>query len=238
MLESSWLYLALNAFTISIPLIRSFDSRVRFYTRFKALFLSIAIVGTFFVAWDVLFTMNGIWGFNPKYLSGLSLFQLPLGEWLFFITVPYACVFIYDVLNYFWPKSSYFEKHERNISVTLVFFSFAMVAARFDKLYTVTTFTFLGLFLAYIHYQVKPEWLPKFYRAYLVGLIGFFIVNGVLTGTGIDEQVVWYNENHFTTVRMGTIPIEDLFYGLLLILGNISLYEYFIDRFKLPRSKK
>jgi lycopene cyclase domain-containing protein len=238
MLETPWLYLALNAFTVSVPLIRSFDSRVRFYTRFKALFLSIALVGAFFIIWDVLFTINGVWGFNPKYLSGINILHLPLGEWLFFITVPYACVFIYDVLNYFWPKAEYFEKHERNISVTLVFFSFAMVAARFDKLYTVTTFTLLGLFLAYLHYHLKPAWLPNFYRAYLVGIIGFFIVNGVLTGTGIEEEVVWYNDSQFTTVRIGTIPIEDMFYGLLLILMNITLYEYFIDRFKLPRTKK
>jgi len=238
MLETHWLYLLLNAFTISVPLLRSFESRVAFYKRFKALFPAIIIVGAFFIIWDVLFTMQGVWGFNPAYLIGIDLFHLPLGEWLFFLCIPYACIFIYDVLNYFWPDAGYFKRNERKITVTIFFFSLAMAMANYNKLYTFTTFTFLSIFLGVLHYYIKPSWLPKFYRAYLVGLIGFLLVNGILTGTGIEEQVVWYNKNEFSTVRIGTIPFEDIFYGMLLILMNVTLYEKFIIRFKLPRNTK
>lgn len=238
MLESPWLYLALNAMTISVPLIRSFESRIAFYTRFKALFLSIAAVGVFFLAWDVWFTSMKVWGFNPKYLSGVYMFGLPLGEYLFFLTVPYACVFIYDVVNYFWPENPYFKAKSRNITVFLIAFSFAMAVAKFNQAYTFSTFLLLGTFLSYLHYYAKPAWLPNFYRAYLVGLLGFFLVNGILTGTGIEEQVVWYNEAEFSTVRIGTIPFEDIFYGMLLILMNVFLYELFIDKLKLKRTQK
>jgi lycopene cyclase domain-containing protein len=63
--------------------------------------------------------------------------------------------------------------------------------------------------------------------AYLVILLPFFIVNGILTGTGLEEPVVWYNDNENMGVRLFTIPVEDTIYGFLLIGLNITLYEFF-----------
>lgn len=227
MMETKWLYLILNAFTISIPFIRSFESKVAFSSRWPALFKAIFIVGTFFVVWDIIFTDIGVWGFNPKYLSGIELGGLPLGEYLFFITVPYACVFIYDVLNRFWPESGFFDQHASNVNYILISLGITLSIFYYNLLYTFWTFVFLTAFLVYIEFKLKPVWIGKLYRAYLVALIGFFLINGVLTGTGIEEEVVWYNELHFIGLRMVTIPVEDMFYGLLLIMMNVWLYEYF-----------
>lgn len=55
----------------------------------------------------------------------------------------------------------------------------------------------------------------------------------MLTGSGIPNEVVWYNEIHNVGVRLGTIPVEDTFYGMLLILLNVAIYEGFKTKFKI-----
>jgi lycopene cyclase domain-containing protein len=66
-------------------------------------------------------------------------------------------------------------------------------------------------------------------------LIPFFIVNGILTGSFIENEVVWYNNSENLGIRLFTIPIEDTIYALSLILTNLALTEYFQS--KLVRTK-
>ena len=120
MLETKWLYLILNAFTISFPLLRSFESKVAYYKGFRSLFKAMLIVSGFFLVWDIWFTQMGVWGFTPAYLSGIELFGLPLGEYLFFITVPFSCVFIYECLKYFFPDGLMGKASARTVSLVLL----------------------------------------------------------------------------------------------------------------------
>lgn len=230
MLETKWLYLLLNLGTISVPLLRSFESKVAYWRSFKSLFLAIFIWSGFFIVWDIWFTEMKVWGFNPRYLSGWALWGLPAGEYLFFITVPFACIFIYRVLIYFFPKGLLKEEAAKRITHLLVPMTFALAALNTDKWYTASTFALLGLALVYVAWIEKVKWLPRFYESYIVALIPFFIKNGILTGTWLEEQVVWYNNEENLGVRLGTIPFEDVFYGMLLILGVLYFYEKFEAR--------
>lgn len=231
-LETSWLYLGLNFFTILIPFWRSFETKyVNFKAHWGSLFKAIFITGAFFIVWDVIFTQNGVWGFTPKYLTGIYIFHLPIEEWLFFITVPYACLFIYEVLNTF-VKEDYLRLMGRPFTLLLGVILFSSAIGNSDKDYTFWNFMFAGVFLFLHYFIIKPNYLGRFYLAYMVGLIGFFGVNGILTGALTETPVVWYNNAENLGIRLGTIPIEDIFYGLLLILMNITLYEYFKSRKK------
>jgi len=58
-------------------------------------------------------------------------------------------------------------------------------------------------------------------------LIPFFIVNGILTGSFIENEVVWYNNDENLGIRLFTIPIEDTIYAFTLILTTLALTEYF-----------
>lgn len=59
--------------------------------------------------------------------------------------------------------------------------------------------------------------------AYLVSLLPFYIVNGILTAI----PVVMYNSNENMGFRVGTIPFEDHFYSMSLILLNLIFFEHF-----------
>ena len=127
-------------------------------------------------------------------------------------------------------KKDLLASHEKRITASLLIFltSFAYIFS--GRLYTVVTFSALAFFIVLIRFIIKAEWLSRFYFSYVVLLIPFTIVNGILTGAGLQEPVVWYNNNENMGFRMLTIPCEDIFYGMLLILLNTLIYETLIRR--------
>jgi lycopene cyclase domain-containing protein len=224
-----YLYLSLNIFAISIPLAASFYPKHNFSKKWRYLAPAILLPGAFFIAWDIWFTEMGIWGFNERYLTGITLFNLPLEEWLFFITIPYACVFTYEALKYL-VKKDLFGSMAKGISYFLIGFLTLLAILHFGKWYTTITFLLLALYLLFHVVLFKRAFLGRFYFAFLFILVPFFLINGILTGSFIEEQVVWYNENHFMGLRLGTIPFEDTFYGMLLLLLNISTFEWLQEK--------
>ncbi|HNQ60860.1 MAG TPA: lycopene cyclase domain-containing protein, partial [Bacteroidia bacterium] len=101
----------------------------------------------------------------------------------------------------------------------------------YDRMYTFAAAGGLALLLVFVRFFYKAEWLGKFYFIYLVLMIPFMIVNGILTGTGISEPIVWYNDDENMGIRMLTIPLEDVFYGMTLILLNVLGFEFLKSRF-------
>lgn len=222
-------YLLIDFFTIIIPFIYSFHPKLKFHKTWKAFFPAVIITGLIFILWDIYFTGLGVWGFNPRYICGIKISNLPLEEVLFFFCIPYSCVFTFHCLNMFIRKS--LSKGVENL-LTPAFIVIFMVLAliNHDKIYTTVTFAGLSLLLVLAKYILKISWLPKFYIIYAILLIPFVIVNGLLTGTGLDEPVVWYNEAQIFGWRFLTIPVEDTFYGMGLILVNLMIYKYLLKR--------
>lgn len=219
-----YLYLLLNILTISFPLVRSFEHRVQYAKKWYALFPAIGITGLVFLVWDHWFTVIGVWEFNPRYLTGIFFFELPLEEWLFFLTVPFACVFIYEVLNYF-VKKDVLGAAAKPITFVLIPAFLIIGLLNLDKWYTSVNFLVATAMLS-IHFILYQEkYLGRFYLTYLVSLIPFLIVNGILTGSFIDEPIVIYNNAENLGIRLFTIPIEDTVYSMTLLLMNITIYE-------------
>lgn len=217
------IYLYLHLFTISFPLIRSFEPKVQYVKKWKSLFPAIIITATFFLVWDVMFTSRGVWGFNENYLIGLTIFGLPIEEWLFFITVPFASVFIYECIKVFLPNM-HFGKITTPATWLLGVFLISLAIINNNRLYTFWNFLFAGIMILFAAYK-NPTWLSQFWLAYLLHLIPFFLVNGILTGSFLESPIVWYNDIHNLSIRLFTIPIEDTVYALLLLLMNIFIFE-------------
>lgn len=215
-------YLLINTLTILFPLLLSFDKRVRFVQYWPALFKALFLTGLVFLFWDVLFTIEGVWSFNPNYILGIYFQGLPLEEILFFLTVPFACIFVYECLNHY-VKPDLLQRFHIAISIALLLLSAVLLILYYDRVYTLVTFALLLPLIIYVAFVKKSPWLSRFYLAYLVSLIPFYLVNGLLT----SMPVVLYNNAENMALRVGSIPFEDHFYSLALLLMNMCWFEYF-----------
>lgn len=221
-----YLYLLLNAGSLSIPLLYSFHKKMRFIKHWKAVLLSLLIVATVFLAWDAVFTKNGVWGFNPDYHLNILILGMPLEEWLFFFCIPYASVFIHFSLEYFMPDVLLSQRLAKGITTALILGLVIVIYFNTEKAYTFVNYSLLVFVLA-IGLRYGIQCLRRFYIAFLIILIPFFIVNGILTGTGIEAPVVWYNDEENLGIRLLTIPIEDIGYAFTMIFANVFLIEKF-----------
>lgn len=228
-LETRWAYFYLHIFTFVPVFALSFDSNVHFYKKWKHLLPAILIVGAIFILWDVFFTASGVWGFNHAYFAGITLLHLPLEEWLFFFTVPFACVFIYECLN-FYVKKDWLAPAEKTLTLGLAAVFLFTGFLFWGRLYTSTTFLLAGFFLLFHYLFLDGSYRSRFYMAYLLSLIPFLLVNGVLTGGYTREPVVLYNPDEYLGIRITSVPLDDAVYGFLLVFGVVTLFERFRRR--------
>lgn len=204
---------------------------MRFIQWWKEVFLSISIVSAFFIIWDIIFTNQGVWGFNSNYLIGLDILNLPIEEWLFFFCIPYASIFIHYAFQHFLPKKKLSKSVTAIITILLIIVLTIIVISNYDKAYTFYNYLLLILVLSYCLLTDNKQ-LRIFYITFMIILIPFFIVNGILTGSFIEDPVVWYNNTENLGLRIATIPIEDIGYAFNMIFISILLIEMFKNKWK------
>ncbi len=230
-------YVGLDLLSISIPLVVSFHPRIRLHHQWQYLLPAILLSMIPYIIWDVYFTRQGYWGFNEAYLSGIYFLDLPLGEWLFFVCIPYACVFTHYALLALSHRFLLAKHLARWLTYGLLSLFLLLALLFHDRAYTLVDMAFAFAVLGLAH-RFAPALLRSYFLTFLVMLIPFFIVNGILTGTGITDQVVWYNDAENLGIRLGTIPVEDVAYAFSLILLNLLLFETFKSRAKAPPSRR
>jgi len=222
------LYATLLLGAVAGPLALSFTKKVAYYKTWYALLPGIILAAIPFVIWDILFAKAGIWCFNLDYCLGLTIQGLPIEEVLFFLVIPYCCMFIYASFRSHYPNINS-GKITSVITMLLAVFCSVMALLHINQWYTLTAFGAAALLLIY-HVFARKEYLAHFLLAFAVSMIPFLIINGILTGTFLSSPVVWYNDHENLGLRILSIPVEDVFYGMaLLLLGN-TIYEFLLQK--------
>lgn len=223
----AYTYSLILFFTVIICFVASFDKRLRFNQHFGSSMKAAVLVAIPFIAWDVWFTAKGVWWFDTNYTLGIVIAGLPLEEWLFFICIPFSCVFTYYCLDKFY-KIEWLSGFNNLVVFVSVIVCSVVALLHYDKIYTLVTAVATISTLIYLHFIVRAEWISKASFVFMVLMLGFFPVNGVLTGFGLVSPIVNYNPGDFLGIRMITIPIEDAVYGysqFLLVLYFFKLFS-------------
>lgn len=222
-LNTHYTYFVILAASLAGPLILSFDKKVAFYKKWKYVLPAMILPAVFYIVWDIYFTAKEVWYFNAERVTGIYLYNLPIEEVLFFLIVPYCCVFIYECVKCYFPGLK--NKKIADIILKLIAAVLFITGVVFyQKMYTSWTFILTAVFIGGIYLDKK--WLRYFDAAsflisYAIILLPFLIVNGFLTSL----PVITYNDAQNLELRITTIPFEDVFYGMLLVLMNIVLFE-------------
>lgn len=227
-------YLLINFFTVIICFIYSFHPKIKFNRYFGAFLKSSILVGTVFVLWDAWFTKKGVWWFNDQFLLGIRILRLPVEELMFFICIPFSCVFTYFCLTKFFKWNINPTLERIYVLISVVFYAVLGIVFH-HHIYTAFTFMSLSISLLVLYYALGIRWIAQATVIYIILLPGFLIVNGLLTGTALPAAIVNYNPADFMGIRILTIPVEDAFYGFELILWNLYFFKKFAKKIILKR---
>lgn len=200
------------------PVVFSFHKKISFYKQWVKVIFSSLLVSIPFIIWDAIATARGDWGFNKKYVGTLKIAGLPIEEIMFFIIIPYCCLFIWHLL----------KKQQREIVgccslkilMSLVFFMGAVALK--DKFYTSTILAWAVLTIIVVQLLDRGLFRKIAYWQWLaITFIPFFLVNGILTYL----PIVWYSNQAILGIRVVSIPVEDFLYSWSLLTLNLVIYK-------------
>jgi lycopene cyclase domain-containing protein len=218
-------YLLFNILVISGPLLFGTLRRFYFLDRVKQAFGAIFIISIPYIIWDVLVT-NSHWKFNERFILGIKIAGLPIEEILFFITVPFACLFTWEMITRILPD----VRTNAGIFIQRMLYFFPVLGIWLF----ISGRQYTGLVLIFLALAVTLDkilgtglvYLRRFYW-YLLAIIVFTLLfNGYLTW----RPVVLYGEAYQLGFRIFTIPIEDFGYGVSLLFLCTILYEKFKNK--------
>lgn len=223
-------YLIFNIIVISGPLFFGSLKRFYFLNYFREALISIIIAAIPFLIWDISVT-DRHWFFADEYTLGFRILGLPFEEILFFFTVPYACLFTWQMVKKFSTSNEIIKDNSKFstylTTLIILFFITALISLFFGKEYTALASFIFALSLIFDEKFGAQIFFSKRFLNYFL-FVSFFtlIFNGYLTW----RPIVTYDEIYQLGFRIITIPIEDFFFGYALLILATSIFERLLKK--------
>jgi len=218
-------YLLFNLIVVLYPLIKITEKHIQYHRKLKFLQFGYLLVSIPHIIWDVFATANGDWSFNQDYITGFKIFNLPIEELMFFFSVPFSCMFVYESVVFLFKD----KKIQINYIVFLIigFISSVLAVLNFNLAYTRATFIAFAI-LSFGIYIIKPK-IFKYKNTYIaifIYKIIFLLANTYLTAI----PIVLYSSNAILNIRIGTIPVEDVFFNFSFLVWFLIVYAHFKNK--------
>lgn len=183
-------------------------------TDWKQLGLTYLFVSVPFVLLDAFSHSRGWWHYNPEHVGEATLLGLPVEEVLFFFVIPFACLYLYSAMERQFkqaPVSPLFGKV--TAAVLIASLGIVSVFSPYERT-IVDAVLLLAVLIAW--WVIRPQFTRPFVWWSISIMLLFFTVNTALTAL----PIVIYGPEFGSQIRIGTVPFEDAWYNLSLLLGS------------------
>jgi lycopene cyclase domain-containing protein len=172
---------------------------------------------------------NRHWFFADSYTLGFRILQLPFEEIHFFFSVPFACLFTWEMVKRHATPDFLEYKIKESIlfPLSILFVLMSILFIFIGKEYTALAGLFFVASLLYDKiFGASILTSNKFLYFFVLITIFTLIFNGYLTW----RPIVTYDEIYQLDFRIFTIPIEDFFFGYALLIICTSLYQKMVGK--------
>lgn len=222
--QNYW-YLLILFVLAGLTLFLFIKKSIVFIMELKYMLPAIIFSGTIFIMLKIRFLQSGFISFNENFLMHKNILNLPIEEWLFLLVISFFAFSVYILVNVKFEK---FNKPNLFYVVSillLIGFAYEAWYSR-QKLIPFFVFFLLSIYFGYTLFRnrFKPH-LTKFYISYFIVVIPFFLIKIFLN----TLPVILYNNDFTLGIRLISVPVEEFANLFLLMLINITIFEYLRD---------
>lgn len=216
------LFLCLDIFLFLAPWSFCLDAKAFKLKQLNKAVVPALVTGIIFSAITVVFSIFGIWSFNPEFSVGVFFRGVPLEFYLFCFAFSFLGINVYQYVNARFPKND-LQKFSLTMSNLMLGLCIAFSFFGYTRWYTMVTFVLLFILLFYIEYVNKLRFMYRFYRAFVLCLLPFYICYGIFS----KLPIIRYAAHQTLKFNIADIPLESHFYVMSMLLFGVYLFEFF-----------
>lgn len=215
-------YYIFNLLVFLPVLILSFVTDVKPHKHIRALLAGFLFVSVPFIVWDVWAVAAGHWGFNSTYVTSPRLFGLPIEEMLFFITVPFALIYVWGVVKKFIADRAVLPLFAYLMFGIAGGASVFFLITQWSNGYTRSAMIASLIAIVFAAFS-KIAYSLRFWIFQLVLLVLFIVFNGFLTSL----PIITYGNDAIIGYKIFNIPLEDFFFNFAFINLFLLVFHWF-----------